>query len=310
MEHFVNFKNVDKAYLENVIDTGLKIKQNQSAYREALKDKKLYMLFEKTSTRTALSFGLGMEELGGTYFIQNWCDSNFMVGEICDEIRYVGRNVDAVMARLKDVKSVEEMMKYSSVPVIDGCSNMFHPSQAMADMMTIKERFGNYNVKMLYVGVANNVLNSLAETLPILGGKLYALTPIINEPSIDEEVNKRALETGNFIQVDPNSSEEELRALVADMDVVYTDSWVDMEFFNDDSFKALKEERISKMIPFQLNANFLKGSKAIVMHDMPMHAGYEIDRETIEANIDVILQQAENRRHAEKGILYTLLADK
>lgn len=160
---------------------------------------------------------------------------------------------------------------------------------------------------MLYIGVHNNILNSLAESLPCLDSRLYALTPVINEASRDDGVIGRALETGNYFSVNPDISAHDLRELVKQMDVIYTDSWIDMEFFHDESYRAEKERRFNAMIPYQLNERFLEGSKAVVMHDMPIHCGFEIERGVVEKNADVILQQAENRRHAQNALLAYLL---
>jgi ornithine carbamoyltransferase len=268
----------------------------------------MYMLFQKTSTRTALSFAFGMTGLGGEYFSQNWEDGNFAIGEIQDEVRYVAGNVDVIMARLKLNRDVNLMAKFSTVPVINGCCDKYHPCQAIADLLTIKELFGTLKVKLLYVGVRNNVLNSLVDSLPRLGGELFAVTPIINEPSIDNQLYKKAMKTGKFHDVDAgNPTIEDLKKLTKGVDIIYTDTWVDMEFIRDPKAKMLKKERIEKMLPFQVNTELLKNSKAIVMHDMPMHAGYEISREAIEAHISTILRQAENRKYAEQAILLAFL---
>ncbi len=308
--HFINLKDFNKEQLELILNRALTVKQNQAKFSQALTGKKMYMLFEKTSTRTALSFGLGMNELGGTYFLQNWEDSNFSIGEIQDEARYVGRNVDIIMARLKLNENINLMAKYSPVPVINGCCNRYHPCQAMGDLLTIKETFGHYNVKLLYIGVLNNVFNSLAASLPKLGGELIAITPLINQPSLDQDLLETARNSGRFTAIDcEHQTKKTLREIVGEVDIVYTDTWVDMEFFNNQSFSEAKQQRIDRMLPFQLNNQLLAGTKAKVMHDMPIHPGYEITRKIVENHIDFILQQAENRRHAEKGILLTLLED-
>jgi ornithine carbamoyltransferase len=308
MDHFINFKEKDSENLMKILDLSLDIKKNPAKYKQTLAGKKLYMLFQKTSTRTALSFAFAMTGLGGEYFMQNWQDSNFGVGEMQDEIRYVSHNVDVIMARLKEISDVNLMAKYSTVPIIDGCCNMYHPCQAMADLLTVKEKFGSLKVKLMYIGVRNNVLNSLMDSLPKLGGQLYAVTPIVNDPSKDDELYQSALKTGNFFDVGQgNPSPAEMKKLVKEMDVLYTDTWVDMEFINDKKFEALKNERIGKMLPFQINKELLKGSKAIVMHDMPIHAGYEISRDVVEQYMATILQQAENRKWAQMAVLVTLL---
>ena len=308
--HFINLKNFNREQLEKILNRALTVKQDQPRFSQALAGKKMYMLFEKTSTRTALSFGLGFNELGGTYFLQNWEDSNFSIGELQDEVRYVSRNVDLIMARLKLNENINLMAKYSTVPVINGCCNRYHPCQAMGDLLTIKETFGHYNIKLLYIGVLNNVFNSLAASLPKLGGELIAVTPLINQPSFDQELLTAAKNSGRFTAINyDHLTTTELKEIVREVDIVYTDTWVDMEFFSNQSFSAAKQQRIETMLPFQLNHELLTGTKARVMHDMPMHPGYEITREVIEEHLDLILLQAENRRHAEKGILLTLLED-
>ncbi|MCK9268331.1 MAG: ornithine carbamoyltransferase [Alkaliphilus sp.] len=308
MKHFVNFENLETDEINKIIENAIIIKNNPKRFSDALEGKFLYELFQKTSTRTALSFSIGMEELGGKYFFQKWEDSNFNVGEIRDEVRYIGSNVDMVMARLKFNKDINEMAYYSPIPVINGCCNKYHPCQVMADLLTVKELFGTYNIKMLYVGVLNNVLNSLTESLPRLGGELFVLTPIVNIASFDQEIIDYAEETGNLHLLNHvEYTGEKLLDLVNDMDIIYTDSWVDMEFFNNSEFTEFKSERIEKMMPFQLNSKLLSGSRAKIMHDMPIHAGYEISREMIEKNIGVILQQAANRKHVQKAIMLYLL---
>lgn len=307
MLNMVNLENYSAAEINSIIDKAIKIKKNPCAYSQILRGKKMYMLFQKTSTRTALSFAMGMSDLGGSYFTQNWQDSNFAVGEICDEVRYVGRNVDIIMARLMKNANINMMAEYSTIPVINGCCDKYHPCQALADIMTIKERFGGYNINLLYVGIHNNVLNSLMETLPQLGGTLYALTPIINKPSDDESIRSKAETTGRLHVIDPMQSIDSLMELTKKMNVIYTDSWVDMEFFNDESYAEEKTKRINLMQKFQINKKLLSNTNAFVLHDMPIHCGYEITRDVVEKNIDVIMQQSENRRHAQNGALVTLL---
>lgn len=129
MNHFINFKDFSPDYLESIIDKALEIKHNPVKYAETLEGKNMYMLFQKTSMRTALSFAFGMTASGGQYIIQNWQDSNFAVGEIQDEVRYVSHLADVIMARLKTNADIKLMAKYAAVPVINGCCNnvSFHP---------------------------------------------------------------------------------------------------------------------------------------------------------------------------------------
>lgn len=305
--HLINLKNYSKNKIERIINTSIKIKNNPQKYKKALEGKKLYMLFEKTSTRTYLAFSMGITELGGYYFSQRYEESNFCVGEIQDEIRYVAKNADIVLARMKKHKNIRLMAEYSTVPIINGCCNKYHPTQALADLLTIKEIFGSYNIKLLYIGIWNNVLNSLSLSLPKLGGQLISITPITNEESVDADIVELYKHNDSIQNINTVSSEEELIDLIRNVDIVYVDTWVDMEFFTDISFRDEKERRIKIMSPLRLTKKLLDGSKAIVMHDMPMHPGYEIEREVIEHYLDYILQQAENRRHVAKGIYLELL---
>lgn len=308
MKNMVNFSNFSKEELSDILDLAYDMKKNPAKYSETLKGKKLYTLFEKTSTRTFLSFSTGITELGGTYYNQLWKDSNFVLGETVSEIKYVGRNVDIIMARLIKNETVELFNKNSTVPFINGCDSTYHPCQILADALTLKEHFGGLNVKMLYIGAKNNVFNSLVEFFAKMGeGTIYGLTPLVNETAVDAEFYENAKATGHYVELDPSMSMEEAKKYASEMDVLYTDTWVDMEFFNNPDYKQQKEETLAKMMPYQINKEFLEGSKAKVMHDMPMHVGFEISQEVVDENLEFILDQAENRRHAEKAVMVTLL---
>ena len=308
MKNMVNFSNFSKEELSDILDLAFDMKKNPEKYAEALKGKKLYTLFEKTSTRTFLSFSTGITELGGTYYNQLWKDSNFVLGETVSEIKYVGRNVDIIMARLIKNETVELFNKNSTVPFINGCDSTYHPCQILADALTLKEHFGGLNVKMLYIGAKNNVFNSLVEFFAKMGeGTIYGLTPLVNETAVDADFYEKAKATGHYVELDPAMSMEEAKKYASEMDVLYTDTWVVMEFFNNPAYKQQKEETLAKMMPYQINKEFLAGSKAKVMHDMPMHVGYEISQDVVDENLEFILDQAEIRRHAEKAVMVTLL---
>ncbi len=310
MKNMLNFKNFTAEELQDILDLALDMKKNPEKYSDALKGKKLYTLFEKTSTRTFLSFTTGITELGGTYYNQLWRDSNFPLGEIVSEIKYVCRNVDIIMARLIKNETVETFGKHATVPFINGCDNSYHPCQTMADALSIIEHFGDLNVKLLYIGAKNNVFNSLVEFFAKMKkGTIYGLTPLVNNTVCDEAFYEAAKATGYYVELDPTMSIEEAKSYVKDMDVLYTDTWVDMEFFNNPAYAQQKEETLAKMMPYQINDELMEGSKAIVLHDMPMHVGFEISQSVIDKNLDYIVNQAENRRHAEKAIMVTLLKD-
>jgi len=305
--HLLALRDHPPAFLEAVLATAARVKADPSRAGSALAGRKLYLLFQKTSTRTALSFAVGMHELGGFAFSQAWGESNFSVGEIEDEIRYVARNVDAVVARLRRHADLARMAAACPVPVINGCCERSHPCQALADLLTLRELFGGLEVTVLYVGVRNNVLNSLVESLPRLGGRLLALTPVVNDPARDDALLEAARAGGRFSELDPRTTRAELRDAIASVDAVYTDTWVDMESFHDPASRDEKQARIQALAPFRLDQDLLAGSRAVVLHDMPIHAGLEITRPLAEAHMDTILRQAENRRHAQKGLLLELL---
>lgn len=308
MKNMVNFGNFSKEELNDILDLAYDMKKNPEKYSTALQGKKLYTLFEKTSTRTFLSFTTGITELGGTYYNQLWKDSNFVLGETVSEIKYVCRNVDIIMARLIKNETVEMFNKNATVPFINGCDSTYHPCQILADALTLKEHFGGLNVNLLYIGAKNNVFNSLVEFFAKMEeGTIYGLTPLVNDTAVDADFYEKAKATGHYVELDPSMSMEDAKKYVAKMDVLYTDTWVDMEFFNNPAYKEQKEETLKKMMPYQINKELLSGGNAKVMHDMPMHVGFEISQDVVDENLDFILDQAENRRHAEKAVMVTLL---
>lgn len=308
MKNMLNFKNFSAEELMGILELALDMKKNPEKYADSLKGKKLYSLFEKTSTRTFLSFATGITELGGSYFNQLWEDSNFVLGEPVSEIKYVCRNVDIIMARLVKNETVELFGENVTVPFINGCDSSYHPCQILADALTILEKFGSLDVKLLFIGAKNNVFNSLVEFFAKMKkGTIYGLTPLVNNTACGPDFYEAAKATGHYVELDPTMSMEEAKAYVKDMDILYTDTWVDMEFFNNPAYQQQKEETLAKMMPYQINDELLEGSKAIVFHDMPMHVGFEISESVEKKHLNTILDEAENRRHAEKAVMYTLI---
>ncbi|HEX3044456.1 MAG TPA: ornithine carbamoyltransferase [Bacillota bacterium] len=300
-KHMLDFKNWSGQELHKILDLALTVKQKQSAYWKSLEYKTLGMIFQKTSTRTRISFEVAMTQLGGHAINLDWRSTNLVLAELKDEIRYISRNVDVIMARVLTFNQVQEMAQFSNVPVINGCDDHYHPAQALADFLTILEHKGRLEgINLVYVGIHNNVANSLVEGGTKLGMKITTVTPEFNEASRDDELLASAARTGLYEQT------LDLQAAVAKADVVYTDTWVDMEFFMDPKFEAEKNRRIAKMAPYQLNEALLKGRQCLIMHDMPIHSGYEIDRWAVESPNSIIFDQAENRLHAEKAILLSL----
>jgi ornithine carbamoyltransferase len=194
------------------------------------------------------------------------------------------------------------MANASRVPLINGCDEKYHPSQALADLITIREKKGALKgAKLVYIGVHNNVCNSLIEGCTKTGVKLTTVAPIFNEAARDDELLAEAKKSGLW------QSTLDAKRAVKDADFVYTDTWIDMEFFTDPKFAAEKEKRIKLMMPYQINAELLRGSAAYIMHDMPIHRGYEISAEAIESPKSVIYEQAENRLYAAKSIMLKLM---
>ncbi len=307
MKNLISFKDYTKEELIDILDMALDMKKNSEKYSERLKGKKLYTLFEKTSTRTFLSFTTGITELGGSYFNQKWEDSNFVLGETVSEVKYVGRNVDIIMARLKRSETTDIFAENSTVPFINGCDNTFHPCQALADVLTMREKLGHYQPKFLYIGAKNNVFNSLIELVSKLGGKVYGLTPLVNDMGVDDQFYEEIKKTGNYIEVPSDAPIEEVKKIAKEVDALYTDTWLDMEFFNNPEYADKKKEICAKMMPYQINEELVKDTDAIVLHDMPMHVGYEISQGVVDQNLEHIIDEAENRRHAEKAVMVHLI---
>ncbi len=308
MKNMLNFKNFSAEELMEILEIAQDMKKSPEKYAHALEGKKLYSLFEKTSTRTFLSFATGITELGGSYFNQLWEDSNFVLGEPVSEIKYVCRNVDIIMARLVKNETVELFGENVTVPFINGCDSSYHPCQILADALTVIEKFGDLNVSFMYIGAKNNVFNSLVEFFAKMKkGTLYGLTPLVNNTACGDDFYEEAKATGYYVELDPAMSMEEAHEYAKKMNIIYTDTWVDMEFFNNPAYQKQKEETLSKMMPYQINDEFLEGSDALVFHDMPMHVGFEISESVEKKHMETILDEAENRRHAEKAVMYYLL---
>jgi ornithine carbamoyltransferase len=300
--HLINFKELSGQELNDIVDLGIEVKNNPAKYAESFMSKSSALIFQKTSTRTRVAFEVAATQLGGHGLFIDWRSTNFTLADITDEIRYLSRNVDIIMARLLCDTDLLKMANASRVPVINGCDEKYHPSQALADLITVKEKTGSLKgAKLVYIGVHNNVTNSLIEGCTKTGVKLTTVTPIFNEAARDNQLLSEAEKTGLW------QATLDVKEAVKDADFVYTDTWIDMEFFTDPKFAAEKEKRIKLMMPYQINAQLLKGSKAYIMHDMPIHRGYEISLEALDSPNAVIYEQAENRLYAAKAIMLTLL---
>jgi ornithine carbamoyltransferase len=303
MRDLLSWQGWSDAQIQELVDFGLYVKAHRTYYNGAMLGRSIAMLFQKTSTRTRVSFEAAMTEMGGHAIYIDWMSSNFELTEIPFESRYLSRNVSLILARMKKHEDLLAIAEGSEMPVVNGCCNLFHPCQSMADMMTIALDAGTLKGRTLcYVGVHNNVVNSLIEATAALGVNLVLVTPLVNEGAYIEEVVNRGIARKTL------TWEKDIKHAVAHADYVYTDTWVDMEFFNDPAFAKQKQERLELMLPYQLNHDLLKGSKAKVMHDMPIHAGYEISRELVDDPRSIIFNQAENRLDAQKAVIISLLS--
>jgi ornithine carbamoyltransferase len=292
MQHLLALKDWTTTQIEETIDKSIEIKKNPAKYRTSLKVKSLAMIFQKTSTRTRISFEVAMTQLGGHALYIDWRTTNFILADIRDETRYISRNVDCIMARLLKHDDLRVIAEASDVPVINGCDEKYHPCQAIADLMTVKEKKGKLRgLKLVYIGVHNNVCNSLIVGCTKTGVKITTVTPIVNKAAFDEELTKDAKKTGLY------QTTLDMKLAIKDADVIYTDTWIDMEFFSDPKFKKEKEDRVKLMLPYQINKRLMYGNNALIMHDMPIHRGYEISEDMIDSTNSIIYDQSENRLH-------------
>jgi ornithine carbamoyltransferase len=300
--HLLTLKDWSSKEVRELIDSSLEIKRNPEDYEFALEGKSLAMIFQKTSTRTRLSFEVGMTQLGGHAVYMDWLTTNLVLADLRDEARSISGYVDGILARVLKNSDLQVMAEASRVPVINGCDEKYHPCQIIADLVTVKEKKGRLEgLKVAYIGVHNNICNSLIAGCSKAGVRIVTVTPLVNEASFDGELVEAAKATGLY------ENSLDVKAAVEDSDVIYTDTWVDMEFFLDPKFKKEKKKRIKTMLPYQVNRKLLGDSNALIMHDMPIHRGYEIADDLVESANSVIYSQSENRLYSAKAVLLKLL---
>lgn len=285
----------------STVELGLATKKNPQHYAGRLNGQTLAMLFQKTSTRTRMSFEVGMRQLGGQAVVLNWMETNFALADLRDEAQVLSRYADVIMARMLKHEDLLCLSAGSEVPVINGCCDRYHPCQALGDLMSILEVRGTFEgIHLVYVGMWNNVCNSLVAACTKAGVRITAVTPEVNEPSEDPELVAEARATGLF--------EQTCGLDVADADFIYTDTWIDMEFFDDPEFATEKERRARVFAPYQVNGDLLKKTDAYVMHCLPAHKGYEVTDEVMASDRCIAVDQAENRMHIQKALLMRMIA--
>ncbi|MDR1721888.1 MAG: ornithine carbamoyltransferase [Methanobrevibacter sp.] len=272
-----------------------------SGPHKPLEGKSLAMIFQKSSTRTRVSFEVGMYELGGNSLFLSANELQMGRGEpISDTAKVLSRYVHGIMIRAIKHQDVVELSNEATVPVISGLTDLEHPCQALADMQTVLEKKGDFNGKFVYVGDGNNVCNSLLLICAYLGMDISIACPKGYEP--DNKIVNKAIaiskDTGSDILIT-----DDVEEAVSDGDVVYTDVWVSM---GDEKEEAKRMEDFSK---YQVNSQLMALAKddAIFMHCLPAIRGQEVTSEVIDGKNSVIVDQAENRLHAQKAVLYHLL---
>jgi ornithine carbamoyltransferase len=292
--HFLDIDDLTTDELEQVLDRAAAIKAGEDDAQ--LPQQTLGMLFEKPSTRTRISFETGMTQLGGHAIFLGPSDLQLGRGEpLSDTSRVLSRYVDAVMARLFDHEDLLELAEYSDVPVVNGLTDAAHPCQTLADLLTVREAFGGFEgVQAAWVGDGNNVAQSFVLGSAMVGLELTVATPA--EYGIDDRVLERAADLGS-----PPAVVDSPEAAVADADVVYTDVWVSM---GEEDERA---EKLQAFDGFQVNEELLGDTDARVLHCLPAHRGEEITDEVLTGDRALAWDQAENRLHAQKGLLVELL---
>ncbi|WP_270399855.1 ornithine carbamoyltransferase [Mitsuokella multacida] len=283
----------------------LKAKQKAGVPHEILKGKTLGMIFEKSSTRTRVSFETGMYQLGGQALFLSNRDLQLGRGEpIRDTARVLSRYLDGIMIRTFGHDRVEELAKWADIPVINALTDLLHPCQVLTDLLTIEEYKGKNlkGLKMAYVGDGNNMTNSFLYGCAKVGMTFVAATPEDYRP--DETVVKNAFEDAKETGAELSLVTDPKEA-VKDADIVVTDTWASM------GQEAEHEARKKIFAPYQVNKELLKGAdkRVIVMHCLPAYRGEEITEEVLEANANVIFDEAENRLHTQKAIMALTMAD-
>ena len=305
MRHFLSIADLSSDEVWAILDKARALKDERQKTGEnepLLRGKTLGMVFQKPSLRTRVSFDMAMIQLGGRALYLS--PNEIQLGKresVADVARVLSRYVDAIMARVFAHRDVEELAVYSRVPVINGLSDFNHPCQGMADLLTIYERYDKLTgLKLAYVGDGNNVAHSLLLGASKTGMHITVATPTGYEPhpAVVRLARTFATESGSEVVItnDP-------RQAVRDADVIYTDVWTSM------GQEAEAEQRLKVFPPYQVNGELVAQARpeVIVMHCLPAHRGQEITDEVADGPHSVLFDQAENRMHAQKAILVSLL---
>ena len=302
MKHLLKLMDLSHKEILEILNLAdqLKYEKKYGIEHHYLKGKTLGMIFQKSSTRTRVSFEVGMYDLGGSALFLSSRDLQIGRGEpIEDTARVLSRYLDGIMIRTYDQEEVEKLAEYGSIPIINGLTDFAHPCQVLADLMTIREHKGSVRGrKLCYIGDGNNMANSL-----IVGGIKMGMSVAIGCPKgyePDAEIMKWAAENGEFLCTD------DIYEAAKDADIVYTDVWASMGEEDE------AEERKKIFAGFQVNKELMAVAKkdAMVLHCLPAHRGEEITADVLEAHAAEIFDEAENRLHAQKAVMVMCMRNK
>jgi len=304
MKHLISIHDLEKSDMEQIFKMSetLKKQMKEGLQHHILQGKTLGMIFTKSSTRTRVSFEVGMYQLGGYPLFLSANDIQLGRGEsIYDTAKVLSRYIDGIMIRTFKQSDVEDLAKYGSVPVINGLTDLMHPCQILTDLFTVYEQKHKLEgLKLAYVGDGNNVANSLLHGCAKVGMDITVASPKGFEcnKQIVEEAKEDARKSGSKIVLTEDSEEA-----VCNADVVYTDTWVSM------GQEAEKEQRINTFMPYQVNKELFSKAKedAMFLHCLPAYRKYEVTSEIIDGPQSYVFDEAENRMHVQKAIMATLM---
>ena len=301
--HFLTVNDFSKEDLTKILDLADEVKRNPQNYSNILKGKTMAMIFQKTSTRTRLSFEIGMQQLGGYAAYIDWRTTNLVLGTLPDEMTCIGRYVDMIMARVYKHEDLIVMAKSAKKPVINGLSDLFHPCQILADYQTIRERLGKrIDFQITFIGDGNNnVTHSLMLMALKIGNKFNLACPkeYMPNPIVMDIINNS--NNKDLIRISNNPKE-----MMIDADVVYSDTFVSMG----KEEESLKRLEIFK--DFQLNSEKISwtGKQPYILHCLPAHREIEITSEVLDSERSIVFDQAENRLHAQKALIILIMQEK
>lgn len=302
MKHLLTMEQLSEKEILSILELADQLKYERKHHIEhpLLKGKSIGLIFQKSSTRTRVSFETGAYQLGAQPLFLSSRDLQIGRGEpVQDTARVLSRYLDCIMIRTYEQKEVEDLANFGSIPVINGLTDYCHPCQVLADLMTIREKYGLLKgLKMCYIGDGDNMANSLIVGGLKVGMKVSVANPKGYEP--DEHVLEYAKDFKDF-----ELTNDCIKA-IQNADVVITDTWASM------GMEAEKEKRAKDFAGFQVNAELMKYAKAnaMVQHCLPAYRGQEITEEVFEAHADEIFEEAENRLHAQKAVMVQLMKEK